>query len=58
MDYKEKLREYIDSIKGNPAYRLNYKEWAYGAVDFAYNAGLIVSEAKLALEKEYQLLEN
>lgn len=57
MNYEKELRKYINEIRGNPVYRKNYLEWAFGAVNFAYNAGLIDSTVSDVLNNEYGLLE-
>lgn len=58
MDYEKKLREYISSLVDNPSYRSNWKEWAFGAVDFACQARLINPETRNGLQDEYKLLDN
>lgn len=57
MDYEKKLREYIELIMGNSDYRLNAKDWAFGAIDFASEIGLINSNVREKLKEEYQLLD-
>lgn len=58
MDYERELRAYINSLASNPIYQSEYKQWAFGAVDFAVEAELITSNTRDMLQKEYGLLEN
>ena len=53
---KEKLEEYCKEAIADSRYSDNSKcNWAFGAIDFACNAGLISSEEYRALLKEFLL---
>ena len=55
---KEKLEEYCKEAIADSRYSDNSKcNWAFGAIDFACNAGLISSREYEALLEEFQLLE-
>lgn len=52
----EKLEEYCKETIADSRYSDNSKcNWAFGAIDFACNAGLISSEEYRALLKEFLL---
>lgn len=57
MDYEKKIRKYITSILNNPCYQTNAKEWAFGAIDFAYESELISLEVRDKLQTDYELLD-
>ena len=53
---REKLEEYCEETIADSRYSDNSKcNWAFGAVDFACNAGLISAEEYRALLKEFLL---
>lgn len=55
---KEKLKEYCVKVISNGKFSDKSKSnWAFGAIDFACNAGLISSREYEALLEEFQLLE-
>ena len=55
---KDKLEDYCKETSADSRYSDNSKcNWAFGAIDFACNAGLISSREYEALLEEFQLLE-
>lgn len=54
---KEKLEEYCRETISDSRYGNAKRDWAFGAIDFACNAGLISSREYEALLEEFQLLE-
>lgn len=56
MDYEEKLSDYIDSIINDPRYKSDARDWAFGAIDFAFSVGLIGLDIRNMLQEKYQLI--
>lgn len=52
----EKLAEYIDNLFGQYDFPENrVRDWAYGAIDFAYETGMIDNKEKVQLINTYEL---
>lgn len=55
--YGEKLRKYVSELMENPAYENQSQKWSFGAIDFAYYAGLIDLKTRDEIFKDYELIE-
>ncbi len=55
MDYEKRLREYIKSCFDEKYERKSGENWAFGAIDFAFYAGLIGQDERDKLFEEYKL---
>lgn len=55
MDYEKRLREYIKSCFDEKYERKSGENWAFGAIDFAFYAGLIGQDERDKLFDEYKL---
>lgn len=52
----EKLEEYIDNLfEDDNTPKNQLKDWAYGAIDFAYETGMIGEMEKNRLKDIYEL---
>lgn len=52
----EKLEEYIDNLfEDDNTPKNQLKDWAYGAIDFAYETGMIDNDEAVRLKNIYEL---
>ncbi|MCC8024725.1 MAG: hypothetical protein LIP16_05430 [Clostridium sp.] len=54
---EKELREYIESLLTKPYDCNTVKEWAFGAVDFSCQSGLIDISIRDSIQQDYKLMD-